>query len=169
MAFLATVSTTIWVSGRAMWMRRSSISSHVIPLPLAGSSQPAPAWGPGCASTLFVHCLVHRAAAVNIRDDFRNALRMQHSGGKFGDRLHDRDVVELLQRLPLSVKICTAAPHRRLFLDTMLCGLRLPIRPLSVPAFSSITKFTKVGLPASMAAFTARLNSSGDVTRTPPP
>jgi hypothetical protein len=37
----------------------------------------------------------------------------------------------------------------------------LPIRPLSVPAFSSITAFTKVGLPESMVAFTARLNASG--------
>ncbi len=57
----------------------------------------------------------------------------------------------------------------RYFLDTTLCGLRLPIRPLSVPAFSSITALTKVGLPESIAAFTARLNSSGDVTWTPTP
>ena len=34
--------------------------------------------------------------------DVLNALRMRHSGGKFGDRLHDRDVVELLQRPPLA-------------------------------------------------------------------
>ena len=51
---------------------------------------------------------------VTQRDLVRNALRMRHSGGKFGDRLHDRDVVELLQRPLLSVTICKAATHRRL-------------------------------------------------------
>src|SRR5262245_40148734 len=50
------------------------------------------------------------------------------------------------------------------FLRTTLCGLRFPMRPLSVPAAGSITALMRVGLPESMAASTARLSSSGVVT-----
>src|SRR6266446_749368 len=49
------------------------------------------------------------------------------------------------------------------FLRSALCGLRLPMRPLSVPAAGSITALMRVGLPESMAASTARLSSSGVV------
>ena len=62
-----------------------------------------------------------------------------------------------------------AVLHLCYFFDTMLCGLRLPIRPLSVPAPLSITAFTNVGFPESIASLTARPNSSGDVTFTPMP
>ena len=55
------------------------------------------------------------------------------------------------------------------FLRTTLFGLRLPMRPLSVPAAGSITALISVGLPESMAASTARLSSSGDVALTPTP
>ena len=55
------------------------------------------------------------------------------------------------------------------FLRTALCGLSLPMLPLSLPAAGSITALTRVGLPQSMASFTARLNSSGVVTWTPTP
>src|SRR6516162_1994315 len=63
-------------------------------------------------------------------------------------------------------------PHRRRsgymqsrhdFLRTALCGLSLPMRPLSVPAAGSITALMRVGLPESMAASTARFSSSGVV------
>src|SRR5262249_43335138 len=50
-----------------------------------------------------------------------------------------------------------------------LCGLRLPMRPLSLPAAGSITALMRVGLPESMASFTARLSSSGVVTLAPTP
>src|ERR1044072_6977929 len=55
------------------------------------------------------------------------------------------------------------------FLRSTLCGLRLPIRPLSLPAAGSITALMSVGLPESMASFTARLSSSGVVPLTPAP
>ena len=55
------------------------------------------------------------------------------------------------------------------FLRILLCGLRLPILPLSLPAAGSITALTSVGLPESIASLTARLSSSGVVTRTPTP
>ena len=55
------------------------------------------------------------------------------------------------------------------FLRSTLCGLRLPMRPLSLPAPGSITALISVGLPESMAAFTARLSSSGEVALTPVP
>src|SRR6516165_540271 len=55
------------------------------------------------------------------------------------------------------------------FLRSALCGLRLPMRPLSLPAAGSITALIKVGLPESMAASTARLSSSGVVALTPTP
>src|SRR4029079_15800542 len=55
------------------------------------------------------------------------------------------------------------------FLLSALCGLRLPMRPLSLPAAGSSTALIKVGLPESIAAFTARFNSSGEVTLTPTP
>src|SRR6201984_1571460 len=55
------------------------------------------------------------------------------------------------------------------FLRTALCGLSLPMRPLSVPAAGSITALMRVGLPESMAASTARLSSSGVVARAPKP
>jgi hypothetical protein len=59
--------------------------------------------------------------------------------------------------------------HRPYFLRRALCGLRLPMRPLSLPADGSITALTRVGLPESIASFTARLSSSGDVALTPMP
>ena len=37
------------------------------------------------------------------------------------------------------------------------------MRPLSEPAAGSITALIRVGLPESMASFTARFSSSGDV------
>src|SRR6266581_131401 len=55
------------------------------------------------------------------------------------------------------------------FLLRMLCGLRLPIRPLSEPDAGSITALIRVGLPESIAALTARFNSSGEVALTPTP
>ena len=42
------------------------------------------------------------------------------------------------------------------FLRRTLCGLRLPMRPLSEPDAGSITALIRVGLPESIAAFTAR-------------
>src|SRR6185437_16167566 len=55
------------------------------------------------------------------------------------------------------------------FFRILLCGLRLPILPLSLPAAGSITALIRVGLPESIASFTARRNSSGVVTLTPTP
>ena len=55
------------------------------------------------------------------------------------------------------------------FLRSALCGLRLPMRPLSLPAAGSITALISVGLPESIAALTARLSSSGVVALTPTP
>ena len=55
------------------------------------------------------------------------------------------------------------------FFLSALCGLRLPMRPLSLPAAGSSTALMRVGLPESIASFTARLSSSGDVALTPTP
>ena len=55
------------------------------------------------------------------------------------------------------------------FFFSLLCGLRLPMRPLSLPAAGSSTALISVGLPLSIAALTARLSSSGDVALTPTP
>src|ERR1700756_800164 len=55
------------------------------------------------------------------------------------------------------------------FLRILLCGLRLPILPLSLPAAGSIAALIRVGRPVSIASLTARLSSSGVVTRTPTP
>src|SRR5665213_2538084 len=55
------------------------------------------------------------------------------------------------------------------FFFSLLCGLRLPIRPLSLPAAGSSTALIRVGLPEFMAASTARLSSSGVVALTPTP
>src|SRR5581483_11283636 len=57
----------------------------------------------------------------------------------------------------------------RHFFFSLLCGLRLPMRPDSLPAAGSITALIRVGLPESIAALTARLSSSGDVALTPTP
>src|SRR6202047_2449570 len=57
----------------------------------------------------------------------------------------------------------------RHFLRILLCGLRLPILPLSLPAAGSITALTSVGLPESIASFTARLRRSAVVKLTPTP
>ncbi len=64
---------------------------------------------------------------------------------------------------------CLAHGSLPYFFFSALCGLRLPIRPLSLPAFGSITALISVGLPESIAAFTARLSSSGEVALTPTP
>src|SRR4026207_1755085 len=45
------------------------------------------------------------------------------------------------------------------FLRSLLCGLRLPMRPLSLPAAGSITALMSVGLPPSLAALAARVGS----------
>ena len=55
------------------------------------------------------------------------------------------------------------------FFLSLLCGLRLPMRPLSLPAAGSIAALMSVGLPESIAALTARFNSSGVVAWTPTP
>src|SRR5262249_42905925 len=55
------------------------------------------------------------------------------------------------------------------FLLSALCGLRLPMRPLSLPAPGSSTALISVGLPLSIASLTARRSSSGDVALTPTP
>ena len=55
------------------------------------------------------------------------------------------------------------------FFRSVLCGLRLPIRPLSLPAAGSITALISVGLPESIAALTACFNSSGEVALMPTP
>src|SRR5687767_8445305 len=55
------------------------------------------------------------------------------------------------------------------FFLSLLCGLRLPMRPLSLPAAGSIAALIRVGLPESIASLTARFNSSGDVALTPRP
>ena len=57
----------------------------------------------------------------------------------------------------------------RYFFFNALCGLRLPMRPLSEPAAGSITALIRVGLPESIAALTARFSSSGEVALTPTP
>src|SRR5262245_25388208 len=68
-------------------------------------------------------------------------------------------------RFPLGVQ----SVWKIYFLRIALCGLSLPMLPLSLPAAGSITALTRVGLPESMASFTARISSSGVVTRTPTP
>src|SRR5580700_10965494 len=55
------------------------------------------------------------------------------------------------------------------FFFSALCGFRLPMRPDSLPAAGSSTALIRVGLPESIAAFTARLSSSGVVALTPVP
>ena len=47
------------------------------------------------------------------------------------------------------------------FFFSLLCGLRLPMRPLSLPAAGSSTALMRVGLPESIASFTARLEFVG--------
>jgi hypothetical protein len=44
------------------------------------------------------------------------------------------------------------------FLRSLLCGLRLPMRPLSLPAAGSITALIRVGLRESSASLTARFS-----------
>src|SRR6202012_2258256 len=68
----------------------------------------------------------------------------------------------------------SAARERRrkrfvFFFFRTLCGLRLPVRPLSEPGAGSITALIRVGLPESIAALTARFSSSGEVALTPTP
>ena len=58
---------------------------------------------------------------------------------------------------------------RNYFFFSALCGLRLPMRPDSLPAPGSSTALIRVGLPEFIASFTARFNSSGDVALTPTP
>src|ERR1043166_102176 len=55
------------------------------------------------------------------------------------------------------------------FFFSLLCGLRFPMRPLSLPAPGSSTALISVGLPESIAALTARFSSSGEVALTPTP
>ena len=63
-----------------------------------------------------------------------------------------------------------AAPPPAYFLFVAaLLGLRFPMRPLSVPAASSITALTRVGRPEAIAPRTARPSSSGVVALTPSP
>src|SRR6516225_6117998 len=90
--------------------------------------------------------------------------KAQHRKPLAAFQLRARDGVERWSTLDL--------PHRRRsgclqsrhdFLRTALCGLSLPMRPLSVPAAGSITALMRVGLPESMAALTARFSSSGVV------
>src|SRR5262249_47391647 len=69
-------------------------------------------------------------------------------------------IVDLLISLMPGTNRARMFPY---FLRTALCGLSLPMRPLSVPAAGSITALMRVGLPESMAASTARLSSSGVV------
>src|SRR5262245_16740718 len=64
---------------------------------------------------------------------------------------------------------CLAHAMLHYFFFTTLCGLRLPMRPLSLPAAGSITALMRVGLPESNALSTARFSSSGVVTLTPTP
>ena len=47
------------------------------------------------------------------------------------------------------------------FFFAALCGFRLVMRPLSVPAVSSMTALIRVGLPDAMASFRALLSSAG--------
>jgi hypothetical protein len=42
---------------------------------------------------------------MTFTQDGRDTLGVRHGRGTFGNRLHDKDVVEILQRTPLSVKI----------------------------------------------------------------
>jgi len=88
--------------------------------------------------------------------------------------------VKSRMRTPLSAFVIVFAPYCvcparagvmgfGLFLFSALCGLRLPMRPLSLPAAGSITALIRVGLPESIAALTARFNSSGEVALTPTP
>ncbi len=58
---------------------------------------------------------------------------------------------------------------RAYFFFSTLCGLRFPMRPLSLPAAGSISALINVGLPESIASLTARFSSSGLVTLTPTP
>src|SRR6185312_3896164 len=65
--------------------------------------------------------------------------------------------------------LCGAGRPKRYFLRSALCGLRLPMRPLSLPAAGSITALMRVGLPELIAASTARFSSSGVSACTPTP
>src|SRR5215475_9905948 len=75
----------------------------------------------------------------------------------------------VIARSPLISVDARQIGHAHCFLRTTLCGLRLPMRPLSLPAAGSITALMSVGLPESIALFTARLSSSGVVTFAPTP
>jgi len=81
-------------------------------------------------------------------------------------RMEDPVVFEAVHRFVLQHVRGEPLHH---FLRILLCGLRLPIRPLSLPAAGSIAALIRVGRPESMASLTARLSSSGVVTCTPIP
>ena len=64
--------------------------------------------------------------------------------------------------LPISaLRPCLSESIHGYFLRTALCGLSLPMLPLSVPAAGSMTALMSVGLPESIAASTARFQLVG--------
>src|SRR5439155_6148263 len=113
-------------------------------------------------------------------------LRRRLLGGGLLRRAQFHDFLfrgRLLGGSPLHLRLfCFALRHFRFlnfrfwncvgwfyFLPSLLCGLRLPILPLSLPAPGSSTALMRVGLPEFMAELTVRFNSSGEVALTPTP
>src|SRR6185503_9988782 len=129
-----------------------------------------------------------QAVAVLLCDQLHDLLRFRRRflrslpGGLFRRLLlrlgHLLSPLSLLPPMPAKAGIQSLAlgprfrgdeRHVNYFFFSLLCGFRLPMRPLSLPAAGSITALISVGLPESIAAFTARLSSSGDVALTPTP
>src|SRR5262249_31097202 len=102
------------------------------------------------------------AAAFFLAASFTSFLADFFAAALLVDLLFLRVVIAL----PLDESSIDSADY---FLRIALCGLRLPMRPLSEPAAGSITALISVGLPESIAWFTARLSSSGVVTWAPTP
>src|SRR5262249_26228431 len=123
----------------------------------------APCLGRGLGQAVrngLLHRLQRRLFRLQLDDLLRRRPRF---GLGFGLRLHFLGLGH--RRFPLEVQ----SMWKIYFLRIALCGLSLPMLPLSLPAAGSITALTSVGLPESMASLTARLSSSGVVTRTPTP
>jgi hypothetical protein len=131
--------------------------------PHAASRRPSTRWFCGD-----VRCMP-RASISNRKHSDASCCRVW----KFGSTSPSADLGRLMEEPALSdsavnVRAASTAPHY-FFLRMELCGLRLPMLPLSLPASGSITALIRVGLPESIASFTARLSSSGVVTLTPTP
>ena len=120
---------------------------------------------------------VAQLAARDVAD--AGPLHFDHVGAEPGEKLgaggaglhvgeiEDADAFQSLHRIVPFVE--RFAIEQRYFLRSLLCGLRLPILPLSLPAAGSMTALMRVGLPESSAASTARFSSSGVVAWAPLP